>query len=384
MNKLLKLCAIAFTAATVMWSCSKEEDSPLSVDESVEVTNQSIATSLIDLMQDGSSRNEIVDFLSQNNNGGSLQKVYNLIGENENNSSSLNQVAKILGQSDKEVASAEETGIVKIPELWMYTPKSSFKSTDVLISFAPEGDEESWDKITAFDLEGNVHFLDPIKTPDQPVVVVELNGMESLKLRVELMNKELKSYGLQRNNSIQRSLLKASGGLETTKITKVSIKDNKEPWIKGSSEIYAITSGIRGSENNKEAEIQIVAMPYLDESNVDYYPNQVILFWDDYAYQAANIQIYELDSNYNYKELVQIIVDGVFEITGILSGQAWLAALGKIASAIIAAMPDEWYTDDDDYADSFYTIMKDKTYTDYFGASANAKVSMEPFFIPNN
>lgn len=125
-------------------------------------------------------------------------------------------------------------------------------------------------------------------------------------------------------------------------------------------------------------------MPYLDKDKNDYYPNQILLFWDDYAYQAANIQLYEQDSNYNYKELVKIIVDGVFEITGILTAEPWLVALGKIASAIVDVMPDAWYTDNDDYVDSFYTIEKNKSYSNYYGAAGNAKVSMAPFFVANN
>ncbi len=304
--------------------------------------------------------------------------------ETRSTKSALESLETIVGQSEEVNSKAEETGIVQIPELWLYKPDRDFNPDEVLISYAPEGDEKGWEKIKAFDLSGNIVYLDPIEKPDMPVIVVELNGMESLKLRVELMNKELRALGLQKRASLTNIQLKSANGLETTKIDQISLQDDKEPWIKGEAEIYAITSGIRGNENNKEAEIQIVAMPYLDYDNEEYYPNQIIFFWDDYAYKAANIQLYEQDSNYNYKDLVQIIAEGVFEITGILTGYTWVGALGKVASAIIEVMPDEWYTDDDDYVDSFYTIEKDQTYSNYSGAGANAKVSLSPYFVEDN
>ena len=45
---------------------------------------------------------------------------------------------------------------------------------------------------------------------------------------------------------------------------------------------------------------------------------------------------------------------------------------------------EEWYADNDDYVDSYYTIMKNTTYTDYYGAGQNAKMTCIPFLIPEN
>ena len=47
-------------------------------------------------------------------------------------------------------------------------------------------------------------------------------------------------------------------------------------------------------------------------------------------------------------------------------------------------MPSEWFTDDDDYVDSFYTIEKNKPYTNYYGAAGNAKVNLRPFTLLEN
>ena len=45
-------------------------------------------------------------------------------------------------------------------------------------------------------------------------------------------------------------------------------------------------------------------------------------------------------------------------------------------------MPDEWFSDDDDYVDVFYTLEKDKSYVNYMGASRNAKITLVPYVIP--
>ncbi len=335
MKKIIKLLTVIAGIIIFFAACQKEKiNNELKPSEETNSLNpEQIAKSVVNLMQETEAREALVKFLSDNKFGSSLENILSEINQEQNNTKAISDLKQFITKSEEIKSKAEETGIIEIPELWMFTPKKPAKSTNILVSFAPKGDEKDWETIKAYDLKGNVVYLDPIKEPEQPVIVVELNGMESLKLRVELMNKELQSYGLQTKKSAKIKSLKTANGLETSKIEKIRLKDDKEPWIKGAAEIYAITSGVRGTSDSKEAEIAIVAMPYLDYNDKDYYPNQIILFWDDYTYQAANIQLYEQDSNYNYKELVNIIVSGVFEITGILTAEPWVSALGKIASA---------------------------------------------------
>lgn len=384
MKQIYRLLMTILVMVVIFASCQKDEfeSEQLQNQKITQLNSEKIATDLVDLFQDETVLKSMVSFFENNKYGASLESIINNTNPSVKGVLAKKSLQKIVKQSNELNGKAEETGIIQIPELWMFKPKNQYKTSDVLVSFVPKGDEKDWTKIKAYNLNGEVVYLDPKVEPEKPVIVVELNGMESLKLRVEYMNKELQSYGLQQKRSVSKT--RAKSGLETTKIEKIRLNDDKEPWIKGAAEIYAITSGIRGDSNSKEAEISIVAMPYLDYEDKDYYPNQVILFWADYDYQAANIQLYEQDSNYNYKELVGIIVNGVFDITGTLTSEPWVTALGKIASAIIQAMPDEWYTDDDDYVDSYYTVMKNQSYIDYYGAGGNAKVTMKPFYIPEN
>lgn len=201
------------------------------------------------------------------------------------------------------------------------------------------------------------------------------------------MNKYLREEGVQnmrfangKPNLDARAAENA--GLETTKLDKIRLNNDEEPWISGAAEVYAITSGIKDAGNKPE--IKVIPMYYLDYDGTDYYPNQILLFWNDYKYQAANIQLFEKDDNVNYKSLVSTIVSGVFQIIGTVSTQPWVNVLGQVAGAIIQAMPDQWYTNNDDYVDSFYTIEKNKRYTNHYGARGNAKVNLSPFFVAAN
>lgn len=383
MKKISNLWMALIAMALLVSACQNNEFESDQIQKQDQLVNSDdIAKNIVQLFQDKATLNDMVKFFENNKFGASLESIIESTNPTTDGLKAKKSLLEILDHATQLNSKAEETGIVQIPELWMFIPEKKYTSSDVLVSFVPEGDENEWKEIKAYTLDGKVVYLNPEVEPEMPVVIVELNGMESLKLRVEHMNKELKIAGLQ--TKISELKTNSKTGLETTKIEKIRLNDDKEPWIKGAAEVYAITSGVRGTSDNKEAEIAIVAMPYLDKEDNDYYPNQVILFWDDYAYQAANIQLYEQDSNYNYKELVGIIVAGVFEITGILTAEPWVSALGKIASAIVQAMPDEWYTDNDDYVDSYYTIMKNQTYTNYYGAGGNAKVTLKPFYIPAN
>lgn len=277
---------------------------------------------------------------------------------------SYQSLKKVVDKADNQLKSNEIPDNIEIPELWLQKPNNkSVNYADLLVSFAPEGDEKSWTKIEAYTLDGETVFLDVKDIPSVPVLVIETKGYETLKAEVDYMNKQLQTAGLQNNRfkSAKMDLSpssKANAGLETTKLDKIRLNNDEEPWISGAAEVYAITSGIKNNSN--EAEVKIIPMYYLDYEGTTYYPNQILLFWDDYKYQAANIQLFEKDDNYNFKQLVTIIVDGIFQIVGTVSGQPWVNVLGQVAGAILQAMPDEWYTNNDDYVDSLYTIQKTK------------------------
>lgn len=384
-SKAWMLC-LAFV--TVLASCQKQsevtpENNTITT-TSATINKDKVALDVVNLLNQQSSRNSILNSLKAQKPSVALTTILDQVKAQGVNNTATQNLRQAVTQSEATYKNVEAPENVEVPELWLHQPAGDIDASQLLVAYAPtQKDESEWTKVKAYNLKGEVVYLDPFKKPEVPVVVVETDGYEALKVEVAYMNKELKKKGLQ--NFTNRSAAKkrtTSGGLETTKLDRIRLNDDKEPWISGAAEIYAITSGIRG--NNKEAQVNVIPMYYLDTDGKTYYPNQVLLFWDDYDYQAANIQLFEKDDNTNYKDMVAIIVDGIFKITGMLTEVPVVSALGQIANAIIQAMPDSWFTNDDDYVDSFYTIEKNRTYRNHNGAGGNANVDLTPFFIPAN
>lgn len=378
-------------ASTVMSSCSNSEElnyqsesGLLNVDQ--QVNKKEVALELIDLMKNQSFKTKTLHLLENQEPSVPLSKVLNESASFVGKSTSYQNLATKASQLES-FANEGTPDKIEILELWMLNSNKTKDFSNVLFSFAPEGDEKNWSVIEAYNMNKEVVYLDVNKVPDQPVIVVETNGFETLKREVALMNEYLRKEGVQ-NSRFEKlgnnlsDLNSRAQGLETTKLDKIRLNDDEEPWISGAAEVYAITSGIKDSSNSPE--IKVIPMYYLDHDDRDYYPNQILLFWDDYEYQAANIQLFEKDDNTNYKDLVSTIVNGVFQIIGTVSTQPWVNVLGQVAGAIIQAMPNSWYTNNDDYVDSFYTIEKNKSYTNYYGARGNAKVNLSPFFVASN
>lgn len=272
-------------------------------------------------------------------------------------------------QLDKEIR--EIKGIADrvdyILEIRLAFPQRGW-SEDLLVTYIPSGNERSWKHIEAFDAAGNVHYLDVHKAPETQVLVVGLNARRDMQAGLALMNEELRKAGMQTAMPEERT------GLQVAKLDKIHLDDDQEPWVSGDAEIYSLVNGI--APESARANVIAMDMPYLDDDEKDYYPNQVLIVWNNYRYKAANINFYEHDDGTNYKEIVAMLIE---KIGNVVPEYKYIF---EIASQIIKLMPDQWFTNDDDYVDVFYTLEMGKTYTDYMGASRNAKITLVPYVIP--
>ncbi|MBL6448296.1 DUF3103 family protein [Fulvivirga sp. 29W222] len=383
MKKLLSVLSIGLYLI-VFTACDENEVKPESSNQSQDPSLDAVAQNIAELLNEDESFNSFTAVLEQQAVGIKLAEVLTMIDANQKDGSSLSNLKASAQYYDNQLKTNEAPEVVEIPEVWLYKPEgASVNKKDILVAYPPTGKEEDWTKVKAYTLDKKVVYLDPNKEPNVPVVVVDNHGFEAFKVEVSYINKQLKEAGFQKKMLSSKVTSKtAAAGLETTKLNKIRLNDDEEPWISGSAEIYAVTSGIRNSSN--EAEVAVIPMYYLDKEDKDYYPNQIMLFWDDYAYQAANIQLFEKDDNHNYQDMVSMLVKELSSLAGTLSGHTWITALGVIGAAIVDAIPASFWTNDDDYVDSFYTIEKNKYYTNYYGARGNAKVNMSPYFIPAN
>ncbi|MDF9387526.1 DUF3103 family protein [Vibrio sp. 1151_11] len=261
-----------------------------------------------------------------------------------------------------------------------------------LFAFEPKGNDASWQYIEAFDVYGQVHQLDVYQMPDVPVFVVDSNSEVELRAGLQAMRAQMNALGqsttlttVESGSVAAQAMVRSSDNsaepISTTVLKKIRLADDKEPWISGAAEIYAIVTGINPSRD--EPTIDLVEMPYLDYDKQDYFPNQVMIQWSRYRWGAADLILMEQDDGTDYKELAKLLVKVAEEVLKLIPDpevQAY-AIIPQITGKIIDAIPDGLLVNDDDYVDVFYTLMQDTSYVDHPGASGNAVATFEPLTI---
>ncbi|QDQ25091.1 DUF3103 family protein [Chitinimonas arctica] len=265
----------------------------------------------------------------------------------------------------------------------LYQPKQAFAAAELspadlsqtLVAFEPAGDDKQWKVVEAYDRNGRVHKLDAKTAPQFPVLVADIDGHEDLRAGLALANKTLAQQGMQLKRPPMAAAGASAGYVDTAKLDRIRVGNDQEPWISGAAEVYAMVSGVQPDQS--KAQIELVDMPYLDYDGQTYSPNQILIFWSNYRYAAANVQFFEHDDNTNYKDLVLAVTSGVEKILGVFKPE--FAVIATVANAIIQAMPAHWFSNDDDYMDSFYTLEKNRTYTDWAGVGGNVTMTLTPY-----
>ncbi|MDH5929376.1 DUF3103 domain-containing protein [Vibrio lentus] len=271
-----------------------------------------------------------------------------------------------------------------------------------LFAFEPSGDDSNWQYIEAYDVYGQVHELDVYQTPDVPVFVIDSNGAEELKAGLMAMQSEMQKLGTTTQinsdsktgastSKIQKQtfLGKATRSmtmsepeeLNTTQLSKIRLAIDREPWISGKAEIYAIVTGVDSSRI--EPQIDLVEMPYLDYDKQTYYPNQTVIFWPRYRWGAADMILMEHDDGTDYKALAKLLVEAAEEILKMIPDPEvqGYAIIPQITGKIIDVIPEGVLVNDDDFVDVYYTLMQNTPYVDRPGAGGNAVASFIPVTI---
>ncbi|GAA0369171.1 DUF3103 domain-containing protein [Bowmanella denitrificans] len=252
-----------------------------------------------------------------------------------------------------------------------------------LFAFAPAGNEASWDYIEAFDTQGKLYLLDVYQVPERPVLVVDTDGRAEMQAAISSMRstwqkmKQAKPHPLQTVHSTAQS----SSALQVTLIDKISVQDDKEPWISGDAEIYAIVSGVNASRD--EPELDIVELPYLNQQQQVYQPNQILIYWQRYRWGAADILFMEQDDNTNYKQLAQHLLELAGDVMAAIPSAELqpYRAIPALSNKLLNAMPDRWFINDDDQVDQLYTVQQGQQYIDRIGAAGNLTISLSPLTI---
>lgn len=235
-----------------------------------------------------------------------------------------------------------------------------------LVAAAPTDDEVT--TITAYDPLGGQVALDPARAPARPVLVVEVDVAKALPMGIDLMRRTLSARGLTEARPL--AARQANTGYWATKVTAVRLSDDQEPWIKGDAEIYSVV-GAFGLDG--KATVSIVQMPYLDNDKTTYYPNQLLVHFNGYKYNLADVVMMEDDGDTNYQALAQAIATALLTIA---DGGVYV----PLVNAILSAIPASWWTDDPDYVDSWYTLST-TTGGRLNGARGNGWMDVTPYWV---
>jgi hypothetical protein len=227
----------------------------------------------------------------------------------------------------------------------------------------------------AYDSQGKAHTIDARHAPSRPVYVIDLDSSKALAAGLRVLNGQLHRYGLaSAAPSVEKTagtrVASATGGFWTTRISAVELSDDEEPWIKGDAEIYTLVTGF-GQDG--KVRVDPVDMPYLDNDGTVYRPNQILVNWSYYKYNLADAVMMEEDGSTNYRDLAKAIATALLTITD-------QGTYIPLVNALLDAIPDDWWTDDPDYVDSWYTLAQSDNGTRQ-GARGNGWMTVEPYFV---
>ncbi len=223
-------------------------------------------------------------------------------------------------------------------------------------------DDDKTATVVAYDTRGKAVHLSASEAPQRPVFVIEVNVAKSVQAGLEVVRRELAAHGVLTQS--------ATSGYWATKITAVRLSDDEEPWIKGAAEIFSVVGGW-GLDGHATA--NIVQMPYLDHDGTTYYPNQLVVHYNAYKYNLADIVMMEDDGDTNYQQLAIAIVNVLLTIID-------AGVYAPLVTAILNAIPASWWTDDPDYVDSWYTLATSSSGR-LNGARANGWMDVAPYWV---
>ena len=241
-----------------------------------------------------------------------------------------------------------------------------------LFAVRPQAPAPAW--VDAYDLDGRMVRLDPEASPGVPVILVGIDRREVVRAGIETVNRGLARAGF--NSHCQGS--DPASPILCAKLTAIRLAENQEAWWKDGMEVYALVSGIDPTQDKPT--IKLVNLPYLAHDGTDYFPNQVLLFWSDFRFGAANIQLWDHGDGTNYQKILAAVLKGVAAAMAVGGAPAfsWIPAL---ADAIVEAMPASWWTDSDTWLDTFYTLERGPSYQNLMGSGQTARISLMPWVL---
>jgi hypothetical protein len=245
---------------------------------------------------------------------------------------------------------------------------------NLLFAILPRpGSAQAPRQVEAYDLQGRLRALAPDRPPTVPVLMLGVDRREVVRAGLEVVNQGLEQAGFKADYRPD-----PPAPIATAKLTRIRVAEGQESWWRSGLEIYALVSGI--DPEQAKPNIKLVNLPYLTTEATDYYPNQVLVFWSDFRFAAANIQFFDHGDGTDYQALLDAVLKGVAAAmtAGGAPAFAWIPML---ADAILEAMPARWWQDSDTWLDTFYTLEGSKAYAEMDGSASAVRLSLTPWLL---
>jgi len=264
-------------------------------------------------------------------------------------------------------------GLLALEVLWPRPGPPSLDWDTVRMGVAPQGPRRAVTRVETYDLAGVRQDLDPATPPGVLVLMPVADRGEIKRAGIAFLN-----AGLGQAELAAEPPPAGPNPIPCAKLTYIRLADTQEPWWKGAAEVYAFAVGIDPTVDRPR--LRLLDLPYLAYARTDYRPNQLVLFWNEYRFSAADLQLWEQDSGINYQDVLDAVLKAVTAAMT-LGGAPAFAWIPGLADAILKAMPAAWFRDNDDYLDTFYTLERDRTYVHLAGAAGNAVIDLEPYLL---
>jgi hypothetical protein len=275
--------------------------------------------------------------------------------------------ASVVAQANREVLDAKglPSDGTSLLQVRLANPDAFTAGASPLVAASPTDDGVA--SVTAYVLgSGARTVLDASRMPQRPLFLVEVDTERAVPIGLKVMRAMFDTHGL----GSAKDQVTPQGGYWANKVNAIRLAVDHEPDIKGAAEIFGIAGGF-GFDSH--VRVDTITMPYLDYDGRTYYPNQVIVHYGFYKYNFADFVMYEDDGDTNYRDLAAALINALLYIA---DGGAYQA----LVNAIINAMPNEWWTDDPDYTDSWYTLATTSSGR-FYGAAGNGWMDITPYWI---
>jgi DUF3103 family protein len=231
-----------------------------------------------------------------------------------------------------------------------------------LVASSPSDDAAT--AVTAYAPGARRVTLAADRLPARPVYLVEIDTEAALARGMAVLRSTLSASG------VTRADIGTASGYWATQVSSIRLNDDMEPWHKGGAEIFAIAAGF-GLDS--KVKVDTVEMPYLDNDGTTYYPGQLLVHFSSYKYNLADLVLMEEDGGTNYRDLAIALAGALLTI---VDGGVYI----PLVNAILNAIPNDWWVDDPDYVDSFYTLTTATSGT-LRGAAGNATMTVNPYWV---